>query len=248
MSGDLPTDVPSSHLTTDELTGVFAQMGGRLLSRETVDTALHLVTSLARSTLPGTSGAGVTLVDERGRKTSAAATDPLTEQADALQYELDEGPCLTAWRTSSPVRLDDASTDRRWPRWTAAVQDLQVHATLSTPLVSEGTTLGAIKVYGDRANVYDDHAMEILTMFAAQASILIANVLDLDEARRLSGQLQEALRTRDVISTAKGILLAQEGGDEELAFDRMVSLSQREGRKLRDVADSIVQAASRRRR
>lgn len=248
MSGAHPTDPPAVLPSTAELAGVLAQMGGRLLSQETVDTALQLVTSLARATLPGTSGAGVTLVDERGRRTSAAATDALTEQADALQYELDEGPCATAWSTSSTVRMDDVTSEERWPRWTRAVAPLQVSSSLSTPLVSEGTTLGAIKVYGDRAGAYDARSEEILTMFAAQASTLIANVLTLDHAHRLSEQLREALRTRDAISTAKGIVLAQEGGSEEVAFARLVGLSQREGRKLREVAESVVQAASRRRR
>jgi GAF domain-containing protein len=237
-------DVPVS----EELAGVFAQMGGRLLSQETVDTALGLLTSLAVQTLPGTQGAGITLVDARGRKTSAAATDALTERADALQYELDEGPCLAAWATTSPVRMDDVATERRWPRWTRAVAPLDVRSTLSVPLVSSGTTLGAIKVYGDRVGSYDPRAEEILVLFAAQASILIANVLDLDHAHRLSEQLRGALRTRDVISTAKGVVLAQEGGSEENALDRLVGLSQREGRTLRDVAMSIVRAASHRRR
>jgi hypothetical protein len=50
-------------------------------------------------TLPGTLGAGITLVDENGQRTSAAATDEHVEHADRLQYELDEGTlsdCLGA--------------------------------------------------------------------------------------------------------------------------------------------------------
>lgn len=244
MSADHPPRAP----LTEELAGVLAQMGGRLLSQETVDTAVRLVTTLAQTTLPGTVGAGVTLVDERGRKTSAAATDAVTERADSLQYELDEGPCLSAWATRSMVRLDDASRDERWPRWTRAVTPLGVQSALSVPMVADGTTLGAIKVYGDRVGAYGTHAEEVLTMFAGQACILLANVLSLNHANRLTEQLREALRTRDVISTAKGIVLAQEGGGEEIAFDRLVRMSQQRGRKLRDVAESIVQAASRRAR
>jgi hypothetical protein len=48
----------------------------------------------------------VTLVDTHGKR-SMAASDPLVERADALQYQFDSGPCLTAWRDQVTVRVDD---------------------------------------------------------------------------------------------------------------------------------------------
>jgi hypothetical protein len=81
----------------EELSAVFARMSGLLLSEETVGTAVGLITALATDAIPGTAGAGVTLVDERGAKTTSGASDPVVEKADSAQYELDEGPCLTAW-------------------------------------------------------------------------------------------------------------------------------------------------------
>ena len=99
-----------------DLSAALHQMAGLVLSQETVQTALRLVTTLAVTTTAGTTGAGVTVVDEHGRR-STAASDAAVERADAVQYELDEGPCLTAWRSREPVRVDDTATDRRWPRW-----------------------------------------------------------------------------------------------------------------------------------
>ena len=52
----------------EELTRVYARMSGFLLSDETVETALDLVTSLALDTISGAVGAGVTLLDSEGRK------------------------------------------------------------------------------------------------------------------------------------------------------------------------------------
>ena len=82
---------------TEELSAVFARVSGLLLSEATVSTAVGLVTSLARGCIPGAAGAGVTLVDERGGRATLGASDPAVEWADSRQYELDEGPCLTAW-------------------------------------------------------------------------------------------------------------------------------------------------------
>ena len=67
----------------DELAGGASRMSGVLLAHETVDTVLRLITMLAVETIAGSTGAGVTLIDARGQPTSAAATDPSVERADA---------------------------------------------------------------------------------------------------------------------------------------------------------------------
>src|SRR3954469_22596951 len=72
----------------DELAGVFARMSGLLLSEDTVATSLDLLGALAHETVPGSCGAGVSLI-EAGRRTSAGSTDERVQQADSLQYELD---------------------------------------------------------------------------------------------------------------------------------------------------------------
>lgn len=245
----MSADVPERALPlADELAGVFTRMSGLLLSQETVDTALHTIATLAQTTLPGTVAAGVTLVDPQGRRTTAGASDELAERADTLQYELDEGPCLTAWAERTLVRIDDVDHDERWPRWARAVRPIGVQATLSAPMVAGDAALGAIKVYGEHPGAYDAHTEQVLTLFAAQAAVLVANVQTVENARRLSDQLKVALRSRDVISTAKGVLMAKENIDEDAAFGRLVAMSQRDGRKLRDVAETLVRTLTQRRR
>jgi GAF domain-containing protein len=232
----------------DELSGVFARMSGLLLSQETVQTALRLVTSLAADTVPGASSAGVTLLDEAGRRTTWAATEPAVERADALQYELDEGPCLTAWADRTLVRVDDATRDRRWPRWADAAARLGLRSTLSTGLVAGDSCMGAIKVYAAGPAAFDQRAEHLLSLFAAQAAILLANVQTYHRAQLVSDHLKEALRSRDLIGQAKGLLIGRDSVDEETAFATHVAASVRENRKLRDVAQTLVQSAARRRR
>lgn len=231
----------------DELVGVFARMSSVLLSQETVSTALRLVTALAVETVPGSVGAGVSLLDERGRRSSAAATDPVVEQADAMQYELEEGPCLTAWSAQVVVRVDDtALADERWPRWCAAVQPLGLRSALSAPLVAGDTALGAMKVYAREPGAYGVRAEELLTLFAAQAAILLSNVQTHERAQQLTDSLKDALASRDVIGQAKGILMSQDGVDADTAFAMLAAVSQRENRKLRDVAQNLTRSVERR--
>ena len=81
-----------------------------------------------------------------------------------------------------------------------------------------------------------------------QAAVLLANMQSHEAATELSAGLQQALRSRDMIATAKGILMARDGLDEDSAFALLISVSQREHTKLRDVAQAIVSSTTRRRR
>jgi GAF domain-containing protein len=233
---------------TQELTAVFARMSGLLLSRETVDTVLGLITSLAVETVPGADGAGLTLVDEWGRRKSSAATDPLVERADAQQYELDEGPCLASAALRQVVRVDDLTEDRRWPRWAEQATLLGLRATLSAPLVLGDLSQGALKVYATTPHAFDRHAEQVLTLFAAQAAIAVANVQSHERAERLSERLRQAVHGRDVVNTAKGVLMARHGVDEETAFGMLLGRSRQDAQALHEAARTVVGSAVRRRR
>ena len=53
-------------------------------------------------------------------------------------------------------------------------------------------------------------------------------------------QLNAALESRSVIDQARGILIARTGGTPDDAIDTLKARSQRENRKLRDIATEIV--------
>jgi GAF domain-containing protein len=210
-----------------------------LLAEETVGSVLDLVTTLAAETLPGSSGAGVTLLDGSTR-TSAAATDPLVEEADALQYELDEGPCLSAARDQVTYRIDSMWNETRWPHWTVTVAHLGLGSSLSSPLVVRGDSFGAVEVYARPEEAFTDRDERILALFADKASVILANARSQEELRRLNGHLREALRTRDAIAQAKGVLRERHHIDERKAFGMLVERSQRTNRKVRDIAQEIL--------
>jgi GAF domain-containing protein len=226
-----------------DLASAVSQMAGLVLSGETVDTALELVTSLAATTTPGTLGAAVTVVDEHGKR-SRAASNTAAERADALQYQFDEGPCLTAWRTQEVVRIDDTTTDGRWPRWNDAASQLGVRSVLSTPLLMREESIGAMKVYCERPHNYGPHDEHVMRLLAAQAAILLANSQSLQEARRLSRQLTEALASRDAVAQATGVLLARGAASAQDAFATLAAAARRTGSPVLDVARALVAAVA----
>jgi GAF domain-containing protein len=231
----------------DELSVVFARMSGLLLSEETVATALGLISSLVQETVPGAVGAGTSIVDGSGRR-SSGSTDPRVERADALQYELDEGPCLAAAAARTLVRADDLADDRRWPRWAAAATDLGLRSSMSAPMLAGDHALGALKVYGAGAGVFTERDAQVLILSAAQAALLVTHVTARERARRTSDDLRQAMSARDVVSTAKGVLMGRHGIGEEAALTMLLSRSGGDAGSLRQAARAVVESAVRRRR
>jgi GAF domain-containing protein len=224
----------------EELAGVFARFSGVLLSEATVATALSTVTSLAIDTIAGSSGSGITLLDSNGRRTTSAATDPLVEQLDDLQYQLDEGPCLSAWRDLTVLRSGGQDDERRWPSWLGRAHQLGMQAFISAPLINGASAIGAIKVYSTAVDAFDERDEDLLRRFAEQAAIFVGNVLTVRAAARLSDQLKETLKFRDLIAMARGILMARRRINADEAFRELMAESYRTRRLVRDVAAQIV--------
>jgi GAF domain-containing protein len=224
----------------DELAGVFAHLSGVLLTESTVASALHTLTSLAADTIPNSIGAGVSLLSVDGKRTTSAATDPLVERLDTLQYELDQGPCLSSWRELSAFRSDGRADEGRWPAWVPRAQELGMRSFVSAPLVRDDDAYGAIKVYSTEVDAFDERDEDLLRRFGEQAAIFVANVQTVEAAARLSDDLKQTLRTRDVVAMARGMVMARRRVGPEEAFRYLMAESHRARRSLRDVAESIV--------
>ena len=232
---------------TDEFAGVFARMSGLLLSEETVESSLTLLSALAKDTVPGATGAGVSVMGEGGRR-SSGSTGARVREADDLQYALDEGPCLAAAANRELIRVDDLTVDERWPAWASAAARLGLRAAMSSPLVVGDGSLGAMKVYADEPGTFDADSEQRLALFAAQAAVLVANVRAYDRAKRLSEGMRQAMHDRDTISVAKGVLMGRDAVDEDSALRLLLARSERDGSTVVEAARSVVEAVVRRRR
>lgn len=105
-----------------------------------------------------------------------------------------------------------------------------------------------MNVYAHAKHVFDDRAARIGELFAVPAAVAVQNAQVLAQTKRLASRLQAALDSRAVIDQAIGIIRSRRGVGADEAFERLRVLSQNEGRKLREVADSVVDEAVRRAR
>jgi GAF domain-containing protein len=219
------------------------ELSSLLLGEETVHSVLERIVELACAAIPGCTHCGVSLLSDE-RVTTAAASDGTTLQLDGAQYTTGEGPCLHAARTGTIVRVDDMANDGRFPLFALEAVRLGINSTLSLPLTVKGVSIGALNIYGESLKAFDDVSERLGLRFARQASATLANVEIHDRTVLLVTQLNEALGSRSVIDQARGILIARTGCSADAAIETLKKRSQRENRKLRDIAIELVADAT----
>lgn len=228
----------------EQVAHAVAQLAGTLHEEGGLEALLQCVADLALSTVADCAAASVTLLEGPGPRT-VAHTGPLALDLDAVQYAVDEGPCLAAARLVRTQAVDLSEADDRWPAFTAAAVAAGVTAFLATPLVAGGRCVGALNLFGTTTGGFGEVDEALVEMFCARAAVALANARLYGAAVELAGQLQDAMRSRAVIEQAKGVLAAQNGTTPEQAFDELTARSQQANTKLRDVAAAVVADCSR---
>lgn len=227
-------------LPLDELSGAVGRIRRLLLTEEKVDAAVQLLARAIKDSIPGTVGAGVSVLDARGRRISRGVTDAVVEQADALQYELGEGPCLTAWAAEESILVDDVRTDDRWPRWSAAVKGLPIRSVVSVALVSEKKCIGAVKVYAALPSAYTPASVRLLELFAAPTATLLSHVQSSEVPQHISENLQAALESRDMVNRACGMLMQRDGIAYERALEELMLQGRRRGTTIAQASAQLI--------
>ena len=216
-----------------------------LLDRDdSFERTLSTVVDLSVSTLSACDSAGVTLRTEDGVDVTAAASDDYALELDKIQYELDDGMCLTALVTGERQEIPAVSEETRWPEFCRRAGASGFRSGASFPLSLNGTA-GALNLYSRSERAFDDATIAIAQIFAAQAEIALQNARLYAAARRLGDQLNDALKSRDLIGQAKGILMERENISDPEAFEMLKRISQQSNVKLRDIAVRLVEERGR---
>jgi GAF domain-containing protein len=86
---------------------------------------------------------------------------------------------------------DLAAAGDEFPLGQAMAQRLRFHTILSTPLLREGTALGAIMIRRAETRPFSDKQVSVLQTFADQAVIAIENARLFEEVQARTRELQE---------------------------------------------------------
>lgn len=178
--------------------------------------------------------AGVGLARRGHGVETIAATSALVAAVHAAQDEVGEGPLTeAAWDQARFVQLDDLAADARWPRFGKAAARAGARSLLCLPLLVDGDTLHALTVLSSRPAAFDEEARELAVMFASYVAVALASA-------RTEDSLRHAVRTRQLIGEAVGILASRHNISTSEAFGNLSTLSQERNIKVGELALRIV--------
>jgi GAF domain-containing protein len=215
------------------------------LRTDDLQSVLQRVAQLAKKTLPGVDEVSVTLIGVKGG-VSPAYTGELAIIADESQYAEGAGPCVDAAQGGEAVRIDDVTTEQRWPEYIPHAREIGVGSSLSLPLPVQEAVTGALNLYARAPHAFDQQTYELASAFAGYAAVAVANSQLYETTAALARQMQDAMQSRAVIEQAKGLIMGAQRCSSDEAFDILVGMSSRSNRKLRDVATEIVASVQRR--
>lgn len=181
--------------------------------------------------------ASLTLIRPDGTVETPAGSDETVLVADQIQYDLEQGPCLSAAETGGHFLICETATESRWPSWGTQIAELGLHSVLAVHLFTGREKLGALNLYARRPDHFSTENIRAAAIVAAHASVVLARV-------RTERNLWAAVDARHVIGVAQGILMERYGLSQDRAFAVLKRHSQFTNRKLRALAVELLETGT----
>jgi anti-anti-sigma factor len=174
-----------------------------------VDAALRRVTLLVDATVDGADGVSVTL-ERDGKLATVASSNDTVLRMDQHQYQTGEGPCLAAAAEGHWFHIESLIEENRWPAFVPHAIDEGIASILSTPLMSSDRAIGALNIYSNTERVFGAPQQSLAALFATQVSEILADAGGAATDTETATRIASALRAREIIARAQGILMVRE--------------------------------------
>lgn len=184
--------------------------------------------------------AGLLSRNADGELTLIAASAESAELLTRYEETLDQGPGVDAFRTGERVECGDlAAADLRWPRFAPVAREAGMAAAYGLPCRLRDEVVGALTLYLDVVGPLSSADLELGRGLANTLSLGFGAHRGRALAVRAE-QLQGALHSRVAIEQAKGALAERLNITVDDAFAILRTHARQTGRKMRDVADDVV--------
>jgi hypothetical protein len=222
----------------------FSAIGARLSAFDDVDDVLGELAALALRLVPHADHAA-TSRRRKGRFETVGATSDVPMQVDSIQYRLGRGPCVDAILEKNMFNAPDLRVDPRWPDFgREAAESTGILSMLAFRLFFEDQPAAdlqaGLNLYAAKPNAFDESDETSVLLVSTHGALAIAAAT----ARMHARGLTEALQSNRDIGAAIGVLMARLLLTREQAFDLMRVASQRTNRRLRDIADQVLDSGT----
>jgi hypothetical protein len=228
----MPSQIPP------DLRSTFQTMAQVVYRGESYDSVYTSLCAAAVELIDGCDHASL-MLKGRGRPHTAASSDETARKLDELETTLGEGPCLDVLDDDEPDQhlCTDLTDPGRWAVLAEQImQTTPVKGMAGFRIRLDGSKVGALNVFSDRAGALDEHSLDQAALLAAFASVTLA-ALDRGEE---ASTLRRGLESNREIGKAIGLLMAMHGIDDDQAFAMLSRVSQEMNIKVAVVAAQVI--------
>jgi hypothetical protein len=168
---------------------------------------------LACTDVLGVSGAGLMLVSGGRSLGCVGVSDGLTAAVEQVEYTLGEGPCLTAYRTQTPVFDADLADDGivLWPEFRRGALAAGVRAAFGFPLLVDRICIGALNLYHEQSGALTEQQIGDAVVVARLASRTLLSWQAEAPDGTVAWQLERVPNHRMEVHQATGKISVQAG-------------------------------------
>lgn len=226
-------------MSDDAIVGSLRELAEVLQTQRTLGAALASIAEAATVSVPGCDAASIA-ISIAGRPSTAAITARVALELDLVQYDHDDGPCLTAFRSMETLRIDLVEQEADFPHFVRAARQRDVRAVLSVPAKWGGEVVGTLNLYS-RATPFDETAASIASVLAAQIAIAISRSPEFVAARAVVEEAQRNADDSADINLATGLLMMNEACTAEQANGLLEQAALHDERTILQIAHRIIE-------
>jgi transcriptional regulator with GAF, ATPase, and Fis domain len=136
---------------------------------------------------------GMLILLEGGSLQVKAARNLKKENIEDAVEKVSDSIVARVVQSKEPLIVSDALNDEEF-KTSASVVNLKLCSVMAAPLMEKGDLFGILYVGNDNVvNLFEEGSLEVLTVFAGQASLLVQNAILLDELKLDNQELSERL-------------------------------------------------------
>lgn len=228
----MPTPVPP------ELLATFRALSEIVYAGESFESIHESLCQAAVRLIDGCDHASL-MLRRNGQTYTSASSDAVAQHCDALERELDQGPCIDAIDEDEPDAhfCSDLTTGSKWPELAGRLMaETPVRGMAGFRLRQDGAKVGALNVFSDTAGSLTAHSLDQAVMLTAFASVAMSALSRGEEA----STLRQGLQSNREIGKAVGLLMATHGIDDDQAFKMLSKVSQDMNVKVAEVAAQVI--------
>jgi len=224
---------------SDDLVNSLQQLSDVLETQRTLGVALASIAEAATVSVPGCDAATIA-ISIGGRPATAAVTGTIALELDMVQYDNDDGPCLTTFRTASALRLDVYEQGEAFPHIAIAARRVGVRAVMSVPSIWGTQTIATLNLYS-RTGPFDESAETVAAVLATQVAIAVSRSPEFAAARAVVEEAQRNTDDRSQITMATGLLIGSHDCSREQAEGLLRQAAAEDEQTILQIAQRIIE-------